>query len=98
MEKTRVQINQTNIKAVVAVVVADALDKSWVDIGLDDNLSRDLGADSLDMIEIVMALEDKYSITLHDLTWASMGDVTVRDISKAIWTLTAGILTVQADA
>lgn len=32
----------------------------------DDNLIEDLGADSLDIIEIVMALESEFGIVIYD--------------------------------
>lgn len=35
-------------------------------ITLDTNLKDDLGADSLDAVEIVMALEDEFSISIPD--------------------------------
>ncbi len=35
-------------------------------ITLDTNLKDDLGADSLDAVEIVMALEDEFNISIPD--------------------------------
>ena len=35
-------------------------------ITLDTNLKDDLGADSLDAVEIVMALEDEFSVSIPD--------------------------------
>lgn len=36
------------------------------EVSSDDNLIEDLGADSLDIIEIVMALESEFRIVIHD--------------------------------
>ena len=36
------------------------------EVGSDDNLIEDLGADSLDIIEIVMALESEFGIVIYD--------------------------------
>ena len=36
------------------------------EVSSDDNLIEDLGADSLDIIEIVMALESEFHIVIHD--------------------------------
>lgn len=35
-------------------------------ITLESRLTEDLGADSLDAVQIIMALEDEYSITIND--------------------------------
>ena len=36
------------------------------EVGSDDNLIEDLGADSLDIIEMVMALESEFHIVIYD--------------------------------
>jgi acyl carrier protein len=36
------------------------------EVGSDDNLIKDLGADSLDIIELVMALESEFDIIIYD--------------------------------
>ena len=36
------------------------------EVGSDDNLIEDLGADSLDIIELVMALESEFHIIIFD--------------------------------
>jgi acyl carrier protein len=36
------------------------------EVGSDDNLIEDLGADSLDIIEMVMALESEFGIVIYD--------------------------------
>ena len=42
-------------------------DKLGVDeVGSDDDLINDLGADSLDIIELVMALEREFHIVIYD--------------------------------
>ena len=35
-------------------------------ITMDTNIVKDLGADSLDVVELLMALEDEYDITITD--------------------------------
>lgn len=47
-------------------------------ITLDTKLSKDLEADSLDQVEILMALEDEYNIEIPDEVAERF--VTVRDI------------------
>ena len=48
------------------------------EITLDTKLSKDLEADSLDQVEILMALEDEYDIEIPDEVAEKF--VTVRDI------------------
>ena len=48
-------------------VVEIIKDKLIIDeVGSDDNLIEDLGADSLDIIELVMALESEFHIVIYD--------------------------------
>ena len=48
------------------------------EITLDSNLSKDLEADSLDQVEVLMALEDEFDIEIPDEDAEKF--VTVRDI------------------
>lgn len=47
-------------------------------ITLEASLTEDLGADSLDAVEVIMDLEDKYGITIDDET--AKGIKTVKDL------------------
>lgn len=58
--------------------------------GLDDNevepqmrIEADLGADSLDTIEIVMALEEEFDIEIPDDAWGDQ-DLTVQQMADKI--------------
>lgn len=66
----------------VKEILADQLDVNVEDIELSTNLSDDLGADSLDAIDIVMTVEDQYSIEVPDE--AIEGMKTVEDIVNFI--------------
>ena len=48
------------------------------EITMDTNLIDDIGADSLDVVELIMALEDNYGIRINDDDAANL--VTVRKI------------------
>lgn len=51
----------------VKEILADQLDiKDKNIITMDTDLEKDLGADSLDSIDIVMTIEDKYDIEVPD--------------------------------
>ena len=51
-------------------IIVDVLGCSEDDVTLDTTFVDDLGADSLDLFELVMALEDEYNIEIpaEDLT------------------------------
>lgn len=68
----------------VKEILSDQLDVNIDDINLDSKLSDDLGADSLDAIDIVMTIEDQYSIEVPDEVIESMK--TVEDIVNFIET------------
>ena len=59
-------------------ILAQGLDLDPDTIELTSNLASDLGADSLDAIDIVMSLEDQYGIEVPDSVIESMK--TVEDI------------------
>ena len=50
----------------VKVIVADKLSKEKKDINLDSNFIEDLGADSLDIVELVMAFEEEFNLEVPD--------------------------------
>ena len=45
-------------------IIAEQLNCDGETIGLDTSFKDDLGADSLDLFELVMALEDEYSVEI----------------------------------
>ena len=59
-------------------LIADQLSIDAEKITADSKFKEDLGADSLDLFELVMALEDEYSVEIpaEDLqAMATVGDV-----------------------
>lgn len=59
-------------------ILIDQLEVKGDDITLESSLIDDLGADSLDAIDIVMTIEDQYSIEVPDSVIENMK--TVEDI------------------
>jgi acyl carrier protein len=50
----------------VIEVVADRLGRPVDEVKTESNFVEDLGADSLDLVELIMALEDEYDVTIPD--------------------------------
>ncbi len=50
----------------VQTIIADNLNVDKERVTLEANLADDLGADSLDAVEIIMDLEDCFGITISD--------------------------------
>lgn len=47
-------------------LICEKLNKKKEDIKMESRLVEDLGADSLDFVELVMAFEDEFNVTLPD--------------------------------
>lgn len=63
-------------------ILAHQLNISEDKIKLESKLVEDLGADSLDMVEILMTFEDQLGVTISDED--ALKIKTVEDISKLI--------------
>ena len=55
-----------SIEAKVREIVAEQLQISANEINLDSSFIDDLGADSLDIVELVMAMEDSFQMDIPD--------------------------------
>ena len=59
-------------------IIAEQLDVNPEAITMETDLMKDLEADSLDAVEIIMALEDEYDIEIPDEVaeeFATVGDI-----------------------
>lgn len=65
-------------------MIASKLNKKVEEVKLEARLIEDLGADSLDIVELLMMLEDEYGITIPDqeaMQLSTIGDI-VKFMSK----------------
>jgi acyl carrier protein len=59
---------------------ASQLGMEFAEVTLDKNLVEDLGADSLDLVELAMAVEETFDIEIPDEEWEKMGDASVERV------------------
>ena len=59
-------MSDPNIERKVSEIIAEQLGIAEDDIALDSTLSGDLGADTLDFIELLMALEEEFNVEISD--------------------------------
>lgn len=63
-------------------MIVDQLDVEADEVTMDANIQEDLGADSLDIVDLIMAVEDEFEVKIDDDT--SENIKTVGDIVKFI--------------
>ena len=47
-------------------ILAEQLDADADEMTMDTNIARDLGADSLDVVELLMSIEDEFEVEIPD--------------------------------
>ena len=55
-----------DIKQKVVALIAEQLGKSEDAVTLDSQFIEDLGADSLDLVELIMSMEDEFGVEIAD--------------------------------
>jgi acyl carrier protein len=75
-------MSEQEILEKVKEMVASQLGKSEGEITLDASFIEDLGADSLDLVELIMSMEDEYGLEISDEDAETI--VTVKDAVKFI--------------
>ncbi len=66
----------------IKTILASQLDIDEEKITMQTNISEDLGADSLDVVELMMSVEEEFGITIDDDS--IRGFKTVGDVVKFI--------------
>lgn len=59
-------MNHSEIVERIKTIAVEQLDASADDITEESTFIKDLGADSLDVVEIIMAFEDEFEISIPD--------------------------------
>ena len=54
------------IKKTVVSMIAEQLGKSESEVKLESHFIDDLGADSLDLVELIMSMEDEFGVEIAD--------------------------------
>ncbi len=47
-------------------ILAEQLDADAEEMTMDTNIAKDLGADSLDVVELLMSIEDEFEVEIPD--------------------------------
>ena len=76
-----------NITAKVRNILSEQLSLDESDISPESRLDEDLGADSLDLTEIVMVIEEEFDLDIPDADAEKL--VTVQDVVSYITEATA---------
>ncbi|MFN3692254.1 MAG: acyl carrier protein [Fervidobacterium sp.] len=66
----------------VREIIAEQLGVDLETVQLDKSLTEDLGADSLDIVDLVMAFEDEFGVKISDQDLSKIK--TVKDVVEAI--------------
>lgn len=63
-------------------IIAEQLGVDVSEVTLEKSLTEDLGADSLDLVDLVMAFEDEFGVKINDQDLSKIK--TVRDVIEAL--------------
>jgi len=74
--------NMQKESEVIVAMLAKQLNKKLEDVTLQARIKEDLAADSLDVVELIMNIEEKYGITVPDE--AALEIKTVGDLVKFV--------------
>ena len=50
----------------IKAILAEQLDADEEEMTMDTNIAKDLGADSLDVVELLMSIEDEFEVEIPD--------------------------------
>jgi acyl carrier protein len=65
-ERSPTVADRSEVSGKIMEIVAEKLDKPKDEIGEDKSFQIDLGADSLDLVELIMDMEDAFDISIPE--------------------------------
>ena len=65
-------------------ILAEQLDADADEMTMDTNIARDLGADSLDVVELLMSIEDEFEVEIPDEEIEKDIDTAIMAINKTL--------------
>jgi acyl carrier protein len=74
-----------DIKSTICKAIAEVLKMPETDIDFSKSLGEDLGADSLDQVEIMMSIEDDLGITINEDDYENLKSLA--DLEKLLTTI-----------
>lgn len=80
---TRRDAPETQVASVVRSIVAAQLHKEGSTMAFDQRLN-DLGADELDQVEIVFALEEEFGVRIPDKRLGDLSTITLKDLITVV--------------
>ncbi|HUD20540.1 MAG TPA: phosphopantetheine-binding protein [Candidatus Saccharimonadales bacterium] len=75
---------EEEIVETVTKIVADELSRAAWNIRPTDRPKDDLGADSLDVTDIIIAVQHRYGIVIPEEEWSSRDDLSIKEIASLI--------------
>lgn len=74
---------EEKIESIVKHIISEQVNSSKSDLKRTDSFTEDLGADSLDIVEIIMALEEEFDIEINETDLIDYSVGSVIDIVKS---------------
>lgn len=78
------EFSEKTLERKVLTILADVLMTDKRNIRRENTLVDDLGADSIDLVEVVMELEKTFDITIRDDEAEQLNEWTVGDLYKFV--------------
>ena len=79
------EINKASIQKTVIDAVAEVLDVDVTELSSETKLQDDLGADSIDFVDVLVRLEEEYDTEFPDNDVRYTTFITIDDITKFVY-------------
>jgi acyl carrier protein len=79
------EINKASIQKTVIDAVAEVLDVDVTELSSETKLQDDLGADSIDFVDVLVRLEEEYDTEIPDNDVRDTTFITIDDITTFVY-------------